>query len=180
MIRPEREWFMRSGRKSCITYTTYTTYITHFLSAHNGQCRFSLSSSRSCTTVSAGDVVEESPSGQVQEESIASRAQSPGNEAGLPQPVTDFFGRVQQPLAALLLDAIDFSGHLPDQNLVLALVAKGERRTDGEHSEVVKAIGELTIRERCQQRDNLCLKLWSTNNASSQCGCNCVRFRRQH
>jgi hypothetical protein len=47
------------------------------------------------TTVSAGDLVKQSPSGQVQEQSIASRAESPGCEVSLPQPVSDLFGGIQ-------------------------------------------------------------------------------------
>ena len=66
---------MRSGRK--ILHNLHNLHNSFLISAQRAVEVF-VAVGQTYTTISAGDVVEKSPSGQVQDESITSRTQSPG------------------------------------------------------------------------------------------------------
>jgi hypothetical protein len=68
---PERTRIVSTGRKA---YITHRTCITHFFGAQRAVEDF-IAVGQTCTTVSVGDVLEKSPSGQVKEKSIASGAE---------------------------------------------------------------------------------------------------------
>jgi hypothetical protein len=120
--------------------------------------------------------MEESPSGQVEEKPVAGSAQAPRQQAGFAQPVTNFFRRILKTLSSRLQYAIDFNGDLPNQNLLLALVAKLERGADNEASKVIDSFSELLIGESSEQRDKFCLKPRCVDNEPSERDCDRVRF----
>lgn len=70
----------------------------------------------------------------VQQESVTRCAQPPAEQAGPFEFVAHLLWAVLQPLATVLLNAIDFSRDLSNQNLDLPLMAERESGADSEHS----------------------------------------------
>ena len=60
--------------------------------------------------------------------------------------MADFFCTVLDSLPAFLKDAIHLCSDLPNQNLVLVLMAKRERGAYGERSQVIQAFCDLLLR----------------------------------
>jgi hypothetical protein len=66
------------------------------------------------------------------------------------------------------LKAIDLSRYLPYENLILSLVTENKSGVDGKRFETIGAFGDLLLRVRREQRNQLRLEFGRVDNAAPE------------